>query len=682
MSTRAYLDISELILEIETPTHGIVDFPILGLQISYQIKELPMVSVTISTAPVRTDNRGEMGGLDFEEELDSALGTVAHVKMTVTPKLADTESSSVGNALSDIPIILFSGYVAANQASFAANRVTVKSTRTFRLIAAAEAVDATPLGALSYFGDTVANGNNDFKLDFNTIVTNTQLNEGDLDATYFNIDPIGYLVGWVDTFYQFVDRGLARQRDTYETSQLVDAVYAPPIRPLFEVAESSNLSDWVRNFVATEMSAKGTTATLYSLLQTFLLDWVPETVSVMADTPDQTFPCKMLIRPINAWDDAPHFYITPDMLIEEAGSVEYKINGLVDCWCVSFGNPLQNQDSIYNCMMAVYGPQLGGSKGEPVLTTFDKINELVSKANQKARNAGSSRSAYVTARVIPMPGWLGMTTVVAYKDVPSNGDTGTTQVKVIDNPAGVSSELSTLAGKLAVQAFLSEGREKMQIYAKVPLLIWLQLLSQLGRVGAIDIPDTQLTGDNNVDLSSAVPYYGLLHSMDLRIEVENKNVYCNTSIVMSSVRTEEDQEEYASENVLYTVGENVDDQWEAQKLADTLGAALGISYNPLDNSGLQGAQAQAKEAQQKKATDAQSAAAKAAQQAKDQAAKQSSQQTSAEQAAKESVFNAFTPKSIYSDGKTPAQPIQQTSQEQQAKNDVADVFKPKSKYFN
>ena len=567
MADRFGLDIQQLILEVENYDENskerLAAFPVVSLHLHYAVREFPEVLVTISSAPPKAGTISRNYSFDSLKGL--TLGTLAHVTLTVAPfkKNGDT----AGRGENGDSIRLFSGYIAVSQSSFIANRVSVGATRTIRLICAAESLNNTPPGILTYYG-TVAQSGRELGLDFQLIAQTANI-EGspELNPTEFSNNPAEYLVNWIAAYYQIVNACVLRQQEA-DQEGIVQAAVKPANFIPEKFAINDSVVEEIKKFIIPHLTAEGLSDTLHGLLNTFMLDWLPETVS------DANNPCRMIIRPINAWSSEPTFTLDANDLLTVYGNTAYRLNSGIDCWCV--GLPV---GGVYGGTIAVYGPGLGGNSGKGrILSITDIYNALGDiKTPKQSLNKPIKQQPYVTARTLALPGWM----VVAARDyvqVPAEGTGGATLVPIKSDNAD--ERLKEWGLNFAVQAFLNEGREAIRMGVIVPLWIWLQLLPHLGNVGNIFVPEANESGNDLQKQLVSKEYFGMLAALDLQINVTNKEFECVCSAEIGSVRDAALQSEYSTPDVFYTrLSDNdgflSDGQEAARLIAEDIGSLSG-----------------------------------------------------------------------------------------------------------
>lgn len=561
------------------------DFPILALTIQYSVREFPLVSVTISTASKKNRSAKTLG-----MGADEFGGKLARVIMEAEPfmsrsaAVADTTKSfrKLGTKTNKLTIPMFCGYIISDQSSFVTNNVTVGSVRELRLVCAAESLDTMPLGGVSYYGDAPNNGKINHSIDFLNLSSlynpvQTEKNGAKLQNENFNIKPAEFLVDCVDLFYAFATT--YPRANTQNAPDLWSSVIVPKFTPTFKV--TGNIQQTIETNLALALQSNGTASVLHMLLNQFMLDWVPQTMSgtdtnTRKNGKSKIEACRMIIRPLNAWSGQKQgrvqFILSPEMFISIFGGVEYKLNNIVDCWCVAVP-PSPGDKNLDDTTLAVYCPGLGGKKGQATLVAAKQISAAANAARDKQQKSLGTIPAFITARTVALPGWM---VGAAINDVqqrrPQNNRTGSTSQLTVTKYQAYTDRLVEMAKRLAVASFLTGGRDNMRLTAKIPFWVWLQLLPCLGTVGQLFVPEASgiVTASRNAEELPASEYFGMLHSLQLRIELTNKSFNTNCTAVFSSIRDPELQAQYAADDVFYTEDKPFAGQEEALALSDAL----------------------------------------------------------------------------------------------------------------
>lgn len=535
------IEIADLMLYIDHPQLRSIKFPIVALNLSYQVDAYPSVEVTITTAPRKESNDSRLE--KAFSTLDISTGVLAHIVITLN---AINKSSAKGTP-SSLDFTLFSGYIQVDSSSFIVNRAAIGASRKLRLICALAAINNLPQGAMTYFGTLTSKDPHSPTNYPEAAMMLANLTAPNLQPEYFDKNPAKYLTDWVNEFYAPIAKSISRKQAKYDISQIHDALNLIPLKPTFSMGKNSTIGTGLTNTIVAGLNSQATANVLLQLYRQFFLAVVPQTIS------DGKKACKMIPIPANAWDSSVKFTLAPNMYIDEYGGTSYNLNSNIDCWAVSLPPMRPGEGSL---KLAVYGPGLTGKGGVAGIVNVSALGDKISKNNDKLP---ITQTQYISMRTIYLPGWVNWMQDMVPKMVAKpdeNKASGTSSVAckqenevVIDRTEETRERFAKM---IAQQQFLAEGRSQIQINATLPIWTWLQLLPYVGRVGAIEVPNS-LSGSHDARKLTSEKYYGMLYGLNINIECTNKDFFCRCGMTLSSVRNEAMQNEHKNGGVFYTV---------------------------------------------------------------------------------------------------------------------------------
>ena len=514
------LELHDLYLET-TAGDGKAKYPVLSATVNLAIGQMPVVTVVLSGGAHLVNTTDSLGS-EANNINDIELGAIADLVL------------SLGRAGSDKKqkVVLFSGYVMVSTPSIQTNYISIQSEMTIQLTCGLGALSGIPMGSLMYFGLGASQQNNIQGVSYSALLGQRAREihkDGDIEATNkFCANPAQFMADMLDAIRNML-------RSPGSDAKLVKDAVISCTGPLKVKLQSGLPSIEFRRQAVSAMQSAPVLTVLNQLLKQIFVSMVPQPVC------DAGVPCRILMRPVSAWDVSQTYpEITPkDILSVQETSTEY-FDNWIDYWIVSFPS---NISTIYG-KLAMYGPGSEGNHGNAQVLKPEEFREAVKK-----RTAGTGSPSYVGARVIPIPGWLYRMQihkeVVAAPETTSAGDKVTTS-----DTEQTATSVEDVARRVAVVSYLINGRSVCSVGLAVPLEVYLRALKDFSSVWKLQVP---ISGKIDAqDLDTKV-YYGLLSNMSMRIAVADKALRATCVMYFNQVHDEEMHETYAADNPIHTI---------------------------------------------------------------------------------------------------------------------------------
>ena len=542
------------------------EYPLLALDLQYSVGRLPQVEVTLSSA-LNLDNNEDSLRLE-----DNPLGTPAAILMTINYRVDKAVGKPGTDKGKTQTLCLFSGYILSSIPTMLCSSVHLAYVQRLRLGVALEAVDALPLGLMSYYNaTTISNGRS---VNYQEIKSLAKAFSA-ISPVQFNQNASLYLLRACSAVYSVIEDAFANKVDRRKQERPVrlrDAIVPITSRPTIQINTQTGLTQMLIEWLNLQFNSSSAANVIKQAAQYFFLDWMPVTLGSYSKTGVYP-PFKMLLLPLEAWSDQVRFALYPEDLLSVRGVTSYKINSSIDAWAVSVpiihskpGEP-QRQEA------AIYAPSYRGPNGKAqTITSRDAFKKVLENAhlNSAAEGGYAKPCCYLRIKNIVLPHWLAAAACKQHAEVQNTVATRSTAKLTVENdPEQTIKMVKEWAAAVAKQSWMTEGMSQQSMRIKVPLWRWLSLLDCLGTVGEIN----QLKADEvNIRQGKTDVFYGFLSELNISIQINDAALSYNCEVGLSSVRDEYLQNKLAEHNVFYTcknseIAKNLGD---APYLADQL----------------------------------------------------------------------------------------------------------------
>lgn len=495
-------------------------YPVLSADIAYAVGSFPVVSVTVSTAGTFSGNGSDRSSAAdiLRDDPEGALGELI--------------MSYSGAGQSADNCTLFCGYIATVTPTLQSSIFSVSSTLSVQLVCATAAINGTPPGALMYFNLGGASNGCQRPNSYGQLIN---ILRPENDAKNLSLSN-AFQKAPAQCVAQLLDRLRGVVAEHTMGMKIEDTLIFGEGGLKVELPPNNNIAKTFLEQMSKMLAGAPTAAVYNAVLKQLYLVMIPETMGT-AETP-----CKMITRPINAWDVKSAFALKVNDYLSVQEHTAYRLDQRVDFWCVQFppstSNPAPGR-------FAVYGPGVCDGAGKAVTYTEDEFNSKIAEVGKN-----KLLSTY-SAKIIMLPEWLRVieTTQATINARLKKNLPPTATVR--KNPEKEETTLIDVAERLAITGYLQEGCAVVATGMQIPFYTYLKLLPHLGKMGTFTVPDAHTAQKKNTDDIPTSIRYGLLSALSMRITVESKDLHVSCSAQFTHVHTEEMHKQFAAPHPLY-----------------------------------------------------------------------------------------------------------------------------------